>query len=85
MMINYPYKKPLDSKGFMTRQYIAQDVVNLFVPSLILSPNETGASAQYSSLAAGESAPNDAGRINLTAPNLKTVVTESASANMKGV
>jgi hypothetical protein len=85
MMINYPYKKPLDSKGFVTRQYIAQDVVNFFVPSLILSPNETGASAQSSSLAAREPAPNDAGIKGLTAPSINTVVNESASADKKGV
>jgi hypothetical protein len=85
MMINYPYKKPLDSKGFITRQYIAQDVVNFFVPSLILSPNETGASAQSSSLAAGEQTSQYSGTVALTAPSINTVVTESAYTDKRGV
>jgi hypothetical protein len=85
MMINYPYYKPINNKGVMTRQFISNDVVTIFMPSITMVYTEVNSNAQVDSRRSGEPTPTDAGRVSVTVPTVSVVATDSSSASIRGV
>jgi hypothetical protein len=85
MMINYPYYKPINNKGVMTRQFISSDVVTIFMPSITMVCTEVNSKAQADSRRSGEPTPTDKGWVSVTVPTVSVVATDSSSASIRGV
>ena len=84
MMLAYPAAKPLDTKGYITRLYVAADTVVTLVPSAVTNAVETTTASGR-----GDPAPkadaSDLGRQDASAPTTTTVATESPTATTRGV
>jgi hypothetical protein len=84
MMLAYPAAKPLDTKGYITRLYVAADTVVTLVPSAVTNAVETTTASGR-----GDPAPkadaSDLGRRDASAPTTTTVATESPMATTRGV
>jgi hypothetical protein len=83
MMVNYPWYKPVNTKGVITRQFISQDVVNLFIPSVSIVATDVKASTQPDSRPAPMPSPTDAGLVSVTVPTYTVVVSETASGSYR--
>jgi len=84
MMLAYPAAKPLDAKGYVTRLYAAVDAVVALVPEAVVCATEQTA-AQGRGDPAPSTAADDLGRVDAAAPEPSPVVTETASAAIRGV
>jgi hypothetical protein len=83
MMINYPYYKPINTKGVITRQFMSQDIINLYLTSVSVVAAEVGAGTQYDSRPAPKPPSTGDGLVSVTVPTYTAVVTESASGSYR--
>jgi hypothetical protein len=83
MMINYPWYKPVNTKGVITRQFISQDIVNLYLPSVSIVTTEVNVRTQQDTRPAPKPSPTDAGLVGVTVPTYTAVVTETASGSYR--
>jgi len=84
MMLAYPAAKPLDAKGYVTRLHAAADTVVALVPEAVVYAAEQTA-AEGRGDPAPSAAAGDLGRVDAAAPEPSPVVTETASAAVRGV
>jgi hypothetical protein len=83
MMINYPYYKPVDTRGVITRLFTSQDILNLYLTSASIVATEVDASTRYDSRPAPKPSPTDAGLVSVTVPAYTAVATETASGSYR--
>jgi hypothetical protein len=78
-LIIYPWFKPVNNKGVIVRQFVVQDRLYIFIPSVSIQASEANAVARLAFGSAIRVSPTDRGLTTVTVPSYTVIASETAS------